>query len=267
MYSQYQVFIKDTLTKAAAIAARNFGDLSHSVKSNDRNQVLTATDMEVGRFLTRAIKRAYPDHNIIDEELGCLDVGSRWTWVVDPIDGTSNFAAGLPQYGIMLGLLDGATAVAGGIALPAFAEVYVAAKGDGAWCNDVKLQVLAETDLSNSLVAYGIDGHPEAPARTAGEARLLGEIILAIRNLRASNSAFDQAMVARGAYGVSANQTSKIWDNVAQQIIIEEAGGVYTDINGGPIDYRDALNRAEENFTWLAGAPALHAQMLAVIRA
>ena len=99
----YRDFLTTTLTAAAKIAVANFGNLSHSVKAGDRNQVLTETDLEIGYFLTDAIRTTYPDHNIIDEELGCADNGSRYTWVVDPIDGTSNFAVGLPQYGIMLG--------------------------------------------------------------------------------------------------------------------------------------------------------------------
>ncbi len=262
----YRDFLTTTLTAAAEIAAANFGNLSHSVKAGDRNQVLTETDLEIGHFLTDAIRTVYPDHNIIDEELGCVDNRSRYTWVVDPIDGTSNFAVGLPQYGIMLGLLDHDTPVAGGIALPAFGELYVATKGAGAWCNGQKIHVSRESDLANSLVAYGIDGHPEDPARTKREAELLGTIILSIRNLRSSNSVVDQAMVAKGAYGACANQTSKIWDNVAQQIIIEEAGGVYTDIAGNPMDYYDALNRSHENFTWLAGAPELHRQLVRVVK-
>ncbi|MDO4661294.1 MAG: inositol monophosphatase family protein [Candidatus Saccharibacteria bacterium] len=159
------------------MARANFGNLSHSVKAGDRNQVLTVTDLAIGHFLTDAIRSKYPNHNIIDEELGCVDNGSRYTWVVDPIDGTSNFAAGLPQYGIMLGLLDHNTPVAGGIALPAFDELYVAIKGVGAWCNGKKIYVSRETDLANNLVAYGIDGHPEDPARTKHEAELLGAII------------------------------------------------------------------------------------------
>ncbi len=261
----YQKFITVTLSAAAQIATTNFGNLSHSIKESDRNQVLTETDLEVGHFLTEAIRSTHPDHNIIDEELGCVDVGSRYTWVVDPIDGTSNFAAGLPHYGIMLGLLDQDIPVAGGIALPAFNELYTAIKGSGAWCNGERIHVSNETTLANSLIAYGIDGHPEEPLRTKREAKLLGVIILSIRNLRSSNSVFDQAMVAKGGYGACANQTSKIWDNVAQQVIIEEAGGRYTDVAGNPLDYHDALNRSHENFTWLAGAPELHRQLLALI--
>ena len=115
------------------------------------------------------------------------------------------------------------------------------------------------------LGAYGIDGHPNNPERTQLEMLQLQKLVLSVRNLRTSNSVYDQAMVAQGSYGICANQTSKIWDNVAQQIIIEESGGIYTDISGEPINYTDALGRSRENFTWLAGSPSLHAQALKVL--
>ena len=74
-------------------------------------------------------------------------------------------------------------------------------------------------------------------------------------------------MVASGHYGVTANQTSRIWDNVAQQIIIEEAGGLYTDIDGQPIQYTQPLAQIDTNFSWLAGAAPLHEQALRALHA
>jgi myo-inositol-1(or 4)-monophosphatase len=89
---------------------------------------------------------------------------------------------------------------------------------------------------------------------------------LGIRNLRAAGSTFDTIMVAKGKYGGYINQTSKIWDNVGQQIIIEEAGGIYTDFFGNPMDYPKPLQKAEQNFTWCIGAPELHKQLQAIIK-
>lgn len=260
-----EIFIQEALTKAASIALKNAGRVQHVVKPEDRNQILTQADIEIGKMITDQIRLAYPNANIIDEELGCLDNGSAFTWVVDPIDGTSNFAAGLPHYGVMLGLLHNDHPVAGGISLPAFDAMYLAIKGKGAWRNGQRTRVSDETDLTMVLSAYGIDGHPNDPERTQREMLQLQKLILSVRNIRTSNSVYDQAMVAQGSYGICANQTSKIWDNVAQQIIIEESGGVYTDISGMPIDYTNALDRSQENFTWLAGSPELHAQALKAI--
>ncbi len=227
--------------------------------------MLTETDLAVGELLVGKVRAAFPQHNVIDEEAGVIDNGSRFTWVIDPIDGTSNFASGVPTYGIMIGLLDDDAPLAGGFALPYFGEIYLAEQGMGAFCNSEPIHVCSETDLAKVLVACGIDGHQEDPKRTQREAAMLGEIILQIRNMRSSNSVFDAAQVSRGRYGGYLNATSKIWDNVAQQVVLEEAGGIYTDIYGRPIDYSEPLKRVHDNYTWCMAPPALHAQLQAII--
>lgn len=194
-----------------------------------------------------------------------VDNASAYTWVVDPIDGTSNFASGVPMYGVMIGLLEGAVPIAGGMALPSFEQSYVAIKGGGAFCNDRPIRTSSEPGLLQTLVAYGIDGHQENPQLTHDETALLAKIILAARNLRTSNSAYDFALVADGRYGVYLNRTSKIWDNVAPHIIIEEAGGRFADFFGKPIDYSDPLHKVDQNFTTCAASPWLHDQLQHII--
>lgn len=264
---QYEEFLNRILGEATKIAMRHYGSVSSSVKQEDNNQVLTQADIEIGRFLVEECRKQYPTYNCIDEEAGVIDNGSEYTWVIDPIDGTSNFANGLPHFGVMIGLLQADEPIAGGIALPALGDVYIAEKGRGAYKNGQPLNVSTEKKLQNSLVAYGIDGHQEQPELTQHEMTTLSSIVLAIRNLRSSNSAFDMCAVADGRYGLFLNQTTKIWDNVAPQVIIEEAGGVYSDFSGKTIDYRDALERVNENFTVCAGAKELHEQIQSVMRA
>jgi myo-inositol-1(or 4)-monophosphatase len=232
----YSEFIITNLNQAAEIARENFGKVTGSTKPEDNNQVLTETDLTIGKFLVEAVRKNFPDHNIIDEEAGVIDSKSEFTWVIDPIDGTSNFAKGLPHYGIMIGLLKDSMPIAGGIALPYFQEIYSAEKNNGSFCNSKPIRVTTNTNLLSSLVAYGIDGHQENPEITKKECQILAEIILHIRNLRTSNSAFDMVMTAVGKYDAYLNRTSKIWDNVAIQIILEEAGALYTDFFGKPID-------------------------------
>jgi len=261
----YRDFIIDVLKEASAIARDSFGKVTGTTKEGDNNQVLTETDLKIGQTIIRRIQNKFPEHNIIDEEAGVINTKSNFTWVIDPIDGTSNFANGVPLYGIMLGLLMNDEPIAGGIALPSFSEIYTAEKGRGTLCNGNKIEVSKEKSLKNSLVAYGIDGHQENPEFTREECKLLAEIILNIRNLRTSNSVFDISMVARGNYGAFLNRTSKIWDNVAQQIIIEEAGGVYTDFFGERIDYSKAILQSQDNFTFLAASPELHSQLIGII--
>jgi myo-inositol-1(or 4)-monophosphatase len=262
---EYNNFLNHTLELVSNIALSNFGKVAATIKTGDNNQVLTQTDLEIGSKVIEAIEKQYPAHNIIDEEAGVIDKGSAFTWVVDPIDGTSNFANGIPTYGIMVALLQDATPVASGIALPAFNEVYIAQKDSGAYCNGHRITVSTQTNLASALVAYGIDSHQEQPSLTHNECRLLAEIVLRIRNLRTSNSVFDLAMLARGSYGAVLNRTSRIWDNVAIHILVEEAGGKYTDFFGKPMDYSNPLSKDKENYTFCAASPALHEQLQKII--
>jgi myo-inositol-1(or 4)-monophosphatase len=264
----YSTFIRETLVAASAIATRNFGKMTaSSTKADDNNQVLTETDIEVGKLIIQKITENFPEHNIIDEEAGVIDKKSALTWVVDPIDGTSNFALGLPTYGIMIGLLDGNTPIVGGIVLPAFDQLYFGQKGLGAFCNGERIHVSEEQRLLSTLVAYGIDGHQEDPEKTIEESVLLAKIILNIRNLRTTNSAYDMVQIPAGRYGAFLNKTTKIWDNVVFQALVEEAGGIVTDFDGKPMDYTNPLSKAQENFTVCAGAPTLHRQLQKIIHA
>lgn len=262
---QYQSFITSVLEEVSKIAREQFGKVQSSAKTTDNNQVLTETDLEIGHKIVQKIQEKHPNFNIIDEETGTIDRQSEFTWVIDPIDGTSNFANGVPTYAILLGLLQNNRPVAGGIALPEFKEIYYAEKNQGAWLNKHSIQVTSSHNLLDNLLAYGIDGHQENPQLTKQECDLLAKIVLSIRNLRASNSAYDFAMVARGAYGAYLNQTSKIWDNVAPQIIIEEAGGLYTDFQGQALDYSNPLTKFEQNYKMLACANNLQRQILEII--
>jgi len=262
-----QTFLKNCLEEAAKIANENFGKVSGTIKESDNNQVLTETDLAIGKFLVNKVKETYPDYNIIDEEAGVVDNGSDFTWVIDPIDGTSNFANGVPTYGIMMGLLEKETPIAGGIALPFFNQIAIAEKGKGTFINGERVFVTEEKHLINTLVSYGIDGHQENPQMTKDELQILERIILGIRNLRTSNSAFDNIMVATGKYGGFVNQSCKIWDNVAPDIITKEAGGVYTDFWGKPMDYSDPLTKTNQIYTFCSASPELHKQLQEIIYA
>jgi len=262
----YKNFVLDNLKNAAKIASDNFNKVKTVEKGTDNNQVLTQTDIEIGKLLVGEITKHFPEHNVIDEEAGVINKKSNFTWVVDPIDGTSNFANGVPMYGIMVGLLDKNTPIVGGVALPAFGEFYYAEKGRGTYCNDQQIKVTDESDLLKCLAVYALDGHQENPELTYQESKLLADIVLNIRNLRSSNSCFDIMMVASGKYGAWLNRTSKIWDNVAPQVIIQEAGGVYTNFIGKSIDYSNPLGKSENNFTVCASAPLLHKRLQEIIQ-
>lgn len=259
--------ITSLLSEASVIAQNSFETIINggTTKGIDNNQVLTQTDLDISHLLVSKLKFLYPNHNIIDEESGVVDARSIYTWVVDPIDGTSNFANGLPMYGVMIGLLEKEIPIAGGVALPFFKELYTAEKGGGAFCNGIRIQVTQEQNLMKTLFVYALDGHQEDPEITHKECEIFADIALKVRNIRTSNSCFDLMMVARGRYAAWLNRTSKIWDNVAPQIIIEEAGGVYTDFVGNPIDYSDPLLKASANFTVCATTPILQHEIQGIV--
>ncbi len=263
----YSEFIEATLKSAGQIAVAKFGNVKPLTKPGDNNQVLTEADLAIGEYIVQEIEKVFPSHNIIDEEAGAIQKHSTFTWVVDPIEGTSNFASGSEDYGIMVGLLEGATPIAGGIILPSQRKIYLAEKGKGAFKNHQPIHVTEETDLLKKLVSYGIDGYQDNPEHTRREGRLVAEVVLSIQNLRnAGCEAIDSMRVAEGIYGGRINMTSKIWDNVAPHIIIEEAGGVWTDIDGNSIDYSEPLTRIDHNFTNCVGSPVLHDSLMKIIK-
>lgn len=262
----YEEFVRKCLMEAGDIALAYFGKVSASTKPEDNNQVLTEADLAIGKHLVEAVKSQYPSHNVIDEETGAINNNSDFTWVIDPIDGTSNFASNVNDYGIMLGLLHNGHPIAGGVIIPSTNDLYCAVKGRGAKKNGQLINVTDVDELTKVLVGCGIDSHVEDPEITIAECRILAEIVLNVRNIRNSGSdAVDAMYVASGRYGAKVEFTAKIWDNVAPQIICEEAGAVWSTINGQPVDYSDPLNKLEMNFPFCVAGPTLHKQLIHVM--
>jgi myo-inositol-1(or 4)-monophosphatase len=259
-------FVWRVLNSASTIAKSRFGRVGGLHKGDDPNQILTEADLAISRYLIREIQADFPMHNIIDEETGIIDKESEFTWVVDPIDGTSNFVAGLPFFGVQIAVLRDGEPLLGGIALPALGEMLLAERDRGCLMNREPITVPATTDLSDALVAYGIDGHRDAPERTRDECAQLADLVLRVRNLRSSNSVFDAVQVVKGTYGAWINRSTKIWDQVPQHIVLQEAGCVYTDCDGKPMDYSNPLQRVDDNFENLAAPPELHEQLVDVFR-
>jgi myo-inositol-1(or 4)-monophosphatase len=261
---KFRDFVTEVLSVTSEIANKNTGRVSWTLK-DDYNQVLTETDKEIGEYIIDRIKAVFPRHSIIDEEAGVVDKKSDFVWVVDPIDGTSNFAFGVPTYGTLIGLLYNGVPIGGALALPEFGKIYCAEKGKGTRCNGGPVFVTDETDLSRCLISYSIDANKDKPDKVSKECRLAARLINSIRSLRMSNSVFDAAMVLEGKYGAFMMKNSKIWDNVALQVLIEEAGGVYTDFSGRPIDYSAPFLKIGKNFTFLMASPKIHKRLQEII--
>lgn len=261
-----RAFARQAIGQAAEIARGYFGRVTGTIKPYDPTQVLTEADLAVGRYLVDAVRDAYPGHNVVDEEAGVVDRGSEWTWVIDPIDGTSNFAAGVPLYGIFLGLLRDATPVVGAVALPASGDVYTAALGAGAEKNGVALRPVEDaTPLGRRLICFGTDGDRDAPEATRAEGRLFADLALACLNMRTSGSAFDLAMVAEGRFGAVMYRVARVWDLVAPHVLLSEVGCLSTALDGRPLDFANVCGDAARRMTWCAAPPTVHAAVQAIV--
>lgn len=258
----YLTFLESLLEDAGKLAMEFPRGMPSRIKEGDANQVVTAADIVIGAQLKRRILERFPDDSVIDEESDIVRGNSLVTWVIDPIDGTSNFAAGSPLFGVMVGILEHGTPVAGGVALPALCETYVAAAGQGAHWNGSRLEIKAG-DLTGQLVAYGIDFHP---SEIMLDCQTLAGIASRCRGIRMSNSVFDCMMVARGAYGGFMHRRNRIWDCVAPQIIIEEAGGVFSGMDGGTLDYKNPLTKTAQIYSILACDPSSHKAITDIVR-
>jgi myo-inositol-1(or 4)-monophosphatase len=251
----YLTFLESLLNDAGKLAMSFPQRMPASIKNADVNQVVTAADTAVGNRIRSRIRETFPRDSVIDEESGTVRGTSPVTWIIDPIDGSSNFAAGSPLYGVMVGVLAHDEPIAGGVALPALSETYVAEKGQGAYCNANVLKIEEDGDLTQELVAYGMDIYP---AELALDCRILAGVASRCRGIRMSNSIFDCMMVAKGVYGGFMHRRNRIWDCVAPHMIVEEAGGVFSAMDGRALDYTNPLAKTSAVFSILACGPVFH---------
>jgi myo-inositol-1(or 4)-monophosphatase len=239
---------------------------SISIKPTDPRQVLTEADLTISRLLVERLRRQFPAYNLIDEESGVVQNGSAFTWVIDPIDGTSNFATGSPLYGSFIGLLEHGRPVAGGVGLPAFDQVFSAARGEGAFVGPRRLAPPAERPLEAALVACNVDGEEGRPGYVRRFGSLLGELALACRGVRSSNSGYDIGAVLGGAYDAVLFSNGKVWDFIGPLAVLVEAGYTCTRLDGTAFDFSQALAQPDLIYDGLLAAPHLHAPLFALVQ-
>lgn len=251
---------------AGLVLLGHFGRTTSALQKSDLSNVVTAADLASEQAIVQAIRQRHPTHSIIAEEAGCDLRASEFTWVIDPLDGTSNFAAGIPWFGVLIALLRAGEPVLGVMHLPASGDVYCAECGRGAFRNGHRIAVTTEPLLCNVLWAWGMDA-AEDDAAAARDGALLARVLQRVRNVRATNSLVDAAYVADGRLGGMVNRCTRIWDIAAPKLIVGEAGGMYTAADGAPLELDVSAAAAARVYSVMAGAPALHAQMLEAMQA
>ena len=244
--------------KAGRGLARDFGEVEQlQVSVKGPANFVSAADHRSEETLFRELSKARPGYSFLMEERGTVD-GADQThrWIVDPLDGTTNFLHGNPLFAIAIALEREGELVAGLIYNPILDEMYTAEKGQGAFVNNRRLRVSARKTLADSVVAVGIphrgrDGH----SRFLNECKVLMSQAAGIR--RTGSAANDLSWVAAGRLDGYVDYSLGAWDIAAGAVLVREAGGHVTDSNGELDMY--------ETKSVVAGNPTIHKALLGVV--
>lgn len=195
----------------------------------------TPYDLKSDKLLVEGLSSRYPGHNLLTEETGLVERGSEFTWVVDPLDGTTNFASGNPLFCVTLALLRRGEPLLGVTFLPVLGELFLAERGKGAFLERtdtgerVPIRVSEVEELSRAYM-YSCEGSETNRERTG---RIVGTLYPRVRDLRKLGSAgVEAAWVACGRGDAYAATALQPWDVAASVLLVEEAGGRVTDFGG-----------------------------------
>jgi len=258
-------FISACLKDAGQVLLAHFACGCPVRLKENQSSVVTAADLASEELIVARIHARFPDDGIIAEESGCRPGRSGRTWVIDPLDGTSNFAASLPWFGAMIALLDRGTPVVGGMYLPVTDTLYVAEAGRGLLRDGQPVGLTAATDLGAVLCACCMDASSD-PAENQAQAAAYGRLVNRARNVRATNSLVDVCYTVDGRLGGFVNYCTKIWDIAAPALAFREAGGRFTDLDGQDLVFRLDAEPFDRNYAVVGASPALHPQILAALR-
>ena len=237
--------------KAGRSLARDFGEVEQlQVSIKGPANFVTAADHRAEDIIFEELSRAREGYGFLMEERGHVEGPDKThRWIVDPLDGTTNFLHGIPMFAISIALEREGEIVAGLIYNPAMNEMYTAEKGKGAFLNDHRIRVAARRLLADAVVVTGIP-HRGRPGheRFLAECRRVMAEVAGVR--RFGSAALDLAWIAAGRFDIFWERGIKAWDMAAGILIVREAGGIVTDPEGG--------QAMLESGTILAANPVLH---------
>ena len=209
----------------------------------------------------RRIREAFPDHRIVAEESGYHDGSSEYCWIVDALDGTSNFVARLPWFGAQVAVLKGSELVAAAMYLPDSRDLYWAGARIGAYRDGCRIWVSREESLEDVLCGFAFDGSGDAGQMRAVTG-LLGRVAASVRSVRMTNCLVDFCCTADGRLGGCINLGSRVWDVAPACLILAEAGGRVTNLEGEPVVLSVDPASLDRRYAVVCGSPALHAGLL-----
>lgn len=239
--------------EAGAVHMRYFrgNELDIRSKLND-SDVVTAADKAAEKVLIDHIREAYPDHSILSEESGADQHAGDYRWVIDPLDGTTNFSQGLPLFSVSIGIEHNGETVVGVVFAPYLNELFHAVRGEGAWLNGEPVSVSGKTTLEQSVVATGFPVDKlENPDNNLDNVARVMPLVRGMRRL--GSAAIDLCYVAAGFLDGYWELNLHAWDASAGLLIVEEAGGSYTHF------------RFDRNISVVAATPAIHDLLLPML--
>lgn len=222
-----------TIYEAGNVLMHYYGNLEHVETKSGEIDLITEADHRSEEIIIEGIRKAFPDHHILAEESG-LSVHhvSEFRWVIDPLDGTTNYAHTFPAFCISIGVEHAGRIILGAVYNPYYRELFFAERGGGAFLNEKPIHVSQTRDLSQSLVVTGFAY--DRRERADYYLRFFRAFMMRCHGVRRIGSAaLDMCFVACGRVEGYWEENLKPWDTAAGWLIVEEAGGRVSDYSGG----------------------------------
>ena len=253
--------MQNAAQKASKRLLRDFNEVEQlQVSVKGPSDFVSQADLRAEATLREELAKARPGYGFLMEESGASGSANwAWRWVVDPLDGTTNFLHGIPHWCISIALQrrlqDGSTEIAAGMIYnPVHDEMFWAEKGIGAYLNERRLRVSARRELKDALFATGIPFAAVSGQRRLAFARTLGVLMPQVAGIRRFGAAaLDMAWVAAGRFDAYWEEDVNTWDAAAGLLLVREAGGYVSDFRGG--------ERMFERREFLAANDGLHSRL------
>lgn len=227
---QFSEVIDEVLAAGAQVVKKYFGQhISESIKKD--NSPVTAVDLEAQEEIIKIIKRNFPDHNIISEESPDEAHGSEYTWIIDPVDGTSNFINAVEFCGTNVALVQGKDVIAGGVTVPMLNMTFTSLKGHGAYLNGKPIKIGQRQNLKESIIVLWASASD--PKQVRDFLQWGPKVMSNIRSFRGLGFAgMEMAYIACGKFDGYCRHYIKTWDAAAGVSLIREAGGKVWNFEG-----------------------------------
>lgn len=264
-----EIHARKVLMKAVQLGGelvlKGFRKKTTAKRKDNASNVVSAVDLAAERGILKLIRENFPEDTVIAEESGCVRGSSEYTWVVDPLDGTSNFLSKLPWFGVQIAVLRNSLPVMAAMYLPVANVLYFAERGQGAYRNGKRIHIAAGGKLDDVLCAFGFDSSTDENER-CWKCEQLARVSCGVRNLRATNSLVDFCFTLDGHFGAFVNLDTRIWDIAPIALILAEAGGKITDLKGRAISFQLGAGACECNYQVAGGGKTIHGKLMKLLK-